>query len=124
MDNCDLKHEIAALKHDRAVLLRIIETGRHLMVELAKASDGAVLAGEVFPDDMNARIGAWLRANTAADLPTTHRAVDAQMMTWAGIPVFVTGVASTAPENWPLIDAHDTTPKQPGMCFPDDQADG
>jgi hypothetical protein len=116
MNNDDLKHEIAALKNDRAVLLSIIAAGRQLMNELAEASDGAVLAGEVFPDGLNERVGAWLHANTAEPLPATHRAVDAQMMKWAGMTVFVTGVAQTAPENWPLIDMYDTTPKSPGIA--------
>lgn len=47
------------------------------------------------------------------------RRVKSQMMTWAGLPVWVDGIVTAAPENWPLIDAHDTAPKPPGQAFPD-----
>lgn len=53
------------------------------------------------------------------DVLPDERRVKSQMMTWAGLPVWVDGVVTTAPENWPLIDANDTTPKPPGQPFPE-----
>ena len=41
-------------------------------------------------------------------LPDERRVVN-QRMTWNGVPVWVDGVVTTAPENWPLIDERTCT---------------
>lgn len=58
-------------------------------------------------------------AGEKGSLLPDERRVKNQMMTWAGLPVWVDGVVTAAIESWPLIDANDTTPKPPGQPFPE-----
>ena len=115
MTNDDYKAELQLKKLEISTLLILIESGKKLMNDLASAADGAVLAGEPFPDELNERVRKWCQANRSAPiaevLTPDKRHVESVMMHWAGIPVFVDGVVTTSPENWPLIDANDTQPK-------------
>lgn len=111
----DYKLELQAKKVELATLILFLGQGKRLMLELAQSLDDSALSGEPFPEELNNRVRHWCQANWTAPiadvLPPSKRYVDGQMMKWAGVSVWVDGVATTAPDNWPLIEANDTTPK-------------
>lgn len=111
----DYKLELQSKKAELATLLFLLTQGKSLMLELAAALDGTALAGEPFPDELNQRVRRWTQANWALPLtdvlPENKRYVDGQFMHWAGLPVWVDGIVTTAPGNWPSIDANDMSPR-------------
>lgn len=58
-----LQAEVSRLKTENSAMWENIMDGRDLMRELASAVDGAVLAGEVFPETLNEKVGEWMRRN-------------------------------------------------------------
>lgn len=87
------------------------------------SSDGDVVGATIdAADDLLHRVEGFGKAyptDIFREVEPDERRVKNQMMKWAGIPVWVDGVVTTNPENWPLIDANDMTPKPPGQPSPD-----
>lgn len=61
---------------------------------------------------------AYIAGEQGPLLPGDRR-VKGQMMKWAGFPVWVDGVVTATPENWPLIEASDWSGSPHGQPLPD-----
>jgi hypothetical protein len=72
-----LRIEVARLRDDQKRTFDYVQEGRSLFRELASAADGAVLAGELFPDDLNRRVGLWLRGDPLIDVHKAYKLPEA-----------------------------------------------
>ena len=121
LDNCDPFHKSEAFASEQTR-----QCCGEVLGQVSRAYGHSIRLSEIKPVVMEIilrAIGAVNRnafeAGQAVEPLPDERRVKNQMMQWAGIPVWVDGVVTTNPDNWPLIDSNDSTPKSPGEPFPD-----